>query len=109
MLSIRDAVSTTRVPYPNCGHAELGEPTSVLRCVRDAVLAGRPAEMTETLFGTEGGEILRVYRFAGAGAIQLYQRFEGAWITQPGSMIIGPGEDTWSFEPWDVPEGSTHL
>ncbi len=102
-------VIAARDPYPSCGHAEDGQTASVGRCFRDLVLAGRPVEMTETLFGTEGGEVLRLYRFAGAGAIRMYQRFEGDWMTQPGSMIIGPGLDTWSFEPWDVPEASTRL
>ncbi len=92
-----------RTPYPFCGRAELGDPPEVDGCFRDAVLAGRPAEMIERVYGTEGGVILRLYRFAGHGAIIGYQHGEGRWIRQFGTMLLSNYEAHWDMGPWDQP------
>lgn len=89
-----------RTAYPYCGRAEIGQPESVMGCFRDAVLAGRRAELLERVFGTEGGEITRLYRFDGRGALLIYQYSDGGWFRQAGSMILGFTPGAFDFEPW---------
>jgi hypothetical protein len=90
-----------RTPYPYCGTAQLSDPPTVAKCFRDAVLAGRPAEMVEHLFATEGGAILWLSRYSGHGAIVRYERYAGQWIRQSGAMYLGIDDGTFDFEPWD--------
>jgi hypothetical protein len=89
-----------RTPFPFCGHAEVGRPEAVTLCFRDAVIAGSAVEMIERVFGTEGGEILDLYRYDGHGPVILYERDGNTWHRQEGSMIMGPTPPTWAFEPW---------
>lgn len=100
-----------REPYPYCGRAELGEPPEVDACFRAAVLEGRPAEMIDQVYGTEGGAILRIYRYDGAGRITMFQHDQSAngldgttkdaWGVVEGSMILGITPAAWDFDPWD--------
>jgi hypothetical protein len=98
----------SRTPLPYCGRAEVGAPPEVAGCFRDAVLAGRRAEMIERVHGTEGGEILWIDRFDGAGPIVRYvrDRTSGSaiWHRSEGTMILGTTELTWDFDPWDRSE-----
>lgn len=98
-----------RDPYPYCGQAEMGEPSEVDACFRAAVLDGRPAEMIDKLYGTEGGAILRIYRFDGSGRIKMFQHDGNAngdgstndvWRIVEGSMILGITTSAWDFDPW---------
>ncbi len=91
-----------RTPYPFCGRAELGDPPSVIACFRDAVLAGRPAEMIQRVYGTEGGVLLQVFRFSGRGAIVRYLRGEGHWSRQFGTLSLSSDATGWSMSPWDM-------
>lgn len=90
----------TRTPYPFCGSAELGDPSSALGCSRDAVLAGRPAELIDHVYGTEGGAITWLYRFDGQGALVRYSYDAGRWLRQAGTMILGITPTTRDFDPW---------
>lgn len=69
-------------------------------CFQAAVLAGRPAELLDRVYGTEGGEITLLYRFDGRGAILRYSQDSGEWLRQAGSMNLGVTPDMWSFDPW---------
>jgi len=98
-----------REPYPFCGRAEFGDPPEVLGCFRDAVLAGRPAELIDQLYGTEGGELLWIYRYGGHGRLIRYQhdqtvaddgRTVDAWGRSEGAMILGITQLAWDFDPW---------
>ena len=89
-----------RDPYPFCGRAEIGEPSSVLGCFRDAVLTGRKAEMINRVYGTEGGEILWIYRYDGAGRLRRFQQDGTNWAMNEGAMILGITPQTWDFDPW---------
>jgi hypothetical protein len=89
-----------RTPYPYCGEADLGQPETVTGCFRDAVLSGRPAEFIDNLVATEGGEIIRLYRFDGRGALWIYQGSDEGWFRQPGSMTLGYTPGAFDFEPW---------
>ena len=91
-----------REAYPFCGRAELGHPPEVLGCFRDAVLAGRAAEMIQVLYGTEGGQILRIYRYGGTGRLVFYQREGRTWRRVEGAMILGITPAAWSVDPWTV-------
>jgi hypothetical protein len=91
-----------RVPYPFCGAEQLGDPASVMACFRDAVLAGRAAEMLHNP-GVEG-DVTAVYRFDGHGAIRWYRFDNGAWWRLDGTMILGITPAAWSFELWDGTE-----
>ncbi len=86
--------------YPFCGTALVNDPPSVLGCFRDSVLAGRPAAMFQHLYGTEGDELLRLYRFDGGGPVVRYQRDGTAWRRSEGAMILGITPLTWNFDPW---------
>ncbi len=99
-----------REPYPYCGRADVGDPPEVLGCFRSAVLAGRPAEMIERAYGTEGGPIVMIYRYAGQGRVILLRhdnsvdangRAADEWWRDEGAVILGITPLTWSFEPWD--------
>ena len=98
-----------RDPYPFCGRAEIGDPPEVVGCFRDAVLAGRKAEMIERVYGTEGGEMLWIYRYDGSGRLVRYshdQTISGdggsadSWGRSEGAMILGITPLTWDFDPW---------
>jgi hypothetical protein len=91
---------TARVPYPFCGKADLGDPTTTLGCFRDAVVAGRPAELVQTVFGTEGGTLTWLYRFDGRGAVTRYAGSDGKWQRQSGTLILGITPLAWDFDPW---------
>ena len=93
-----------RTAYPFCGMAELGFPESVVGCFRDAVLEGRPAELIERLVATEGGGVIRLYRFDGRGALLMHQRSDGHWFSQAGSMMLGFTPGAFDFDPWPAPE-----
>ena len=88
-----------RAALPFCGHAEVGAPESVRACFRNAVLQGRPAEMIEQDYGTEGDPVLLVIRTTGAGAVVQYLGTAGTWRRQFGAMTLGIIASAWSFEP----------
>ncbi len=97
-----------RTPYPFCGRSELDTPLSVSRCFREAVLAGRPVEMIETVYGTEGGAILQIDRYDGKGRIIQYQHDQSMngdgtatdhWGRNEGAMMLNESV-FWEFEPW---------
>ena len=73
-------------------------------CFRDAVLAGRVAELVENVSGTEGGAITWLFRFNGRGAISRYAGSGGHWSRQSGSMILGITPLIWDFDPWSGTE-----
>ena len=71
------------------------------------MLAGRTAEMIERVYGTEGGEMLWIYRYDGQGRLIRYYhdqtaggdgRTVDAWGRSEGAMILGitpsPGTST---------------
>jgi hypothetical protein len=98
-----------RTPYPFCGRAVINDPPSVATCFRNAVLAGRPVEMIETVYGTEGGAILRIDRYDGNGRIIQYQHDQSVngdgtaadqWLRNEGAMILLPNSFAWDFTPW---------
>lgn len=98
-----------RDPYPFCGMAEIGDPPQVLGCFRDAVLAGRRAEMIQRLFGTEGGELLVIYRYDGQGRLVAYEHNQtvggdgqtaDTWRRAEGAMILGITSQSWDIETW---------
>jgi hypothetical protein len=99
-----------RTPFPWCGRAEVGEPPEVAGCFRAAVLDGRPAEMIEQVYGTEGGPVLWIYRYDGHGRIVRFQHDTSvngdgsradSWSRSEGAMILGIDSSGWSFEPWE--------
>ena len=105
-LSDRDA-------YPYCGRAELGDQPEVLGCFRDAVLAGRPAEMIQRVYGTEGGEILWIYRYDGQGRLIRYAhdtsvtgdgQATDTWSRTEGAIVLGISPWGWDFDPWSATE-----
>lgn len=89
-----------RAPLPYCGRAEVGLPASTMGCFRRAILSGRPAEIDQQLFGTEGGSVVAIDRYAGGGAVVHYLEADGAWHRQTGSIVLGVEPDGWSFVPW---------
>ncbi len=89
-----------RDPYPFCGRAEMDAPPAVLACFRDALLSGRKAEMINRVYGTEGGEILWIYRYDGDGRLVRYQQDGLSWHSNEGAMILGITPQTWDFDPW---------
>jgi hypothetical protein len=93
-----------RQAYPFCGRVETGSPEILTACFRTWVLLGQPVELLEVVHGTEGGAITWLFRYDGRGAITRYAGDAGGWQRQFGSMILGPGPDTWDFEGWS--EGS---
>jgi hypothetical protein len=94
-----------RTPLPFCGFAEMGEPPPAKLCFLAAVLAGRPAEIVETFYGTEGGTITRVSRFEGFGAVVAYQNSVDAqaqslpWYRQLNWLHLGVAPENWNLEP----------
>jgi hypothetical protein len=114
-LSLKDAPREVarREPYPYCGRAEVGEPPSVTLCFRDAVLAGRPAEVIDRGYGTEGGEVLLITRFDGDGPLILYMHDQSVggdgtiadrWLRYEGGMILGVTPSSWDFYGWSHAE-----
>lgn len=98
-----------RSALPYCGRSELGDPPEVAGCFRDAVLDGRAAEVIDLAFGTEGGDLLRIYRFDGTGPLVVYvhdQTVDGdgrqadAWRRSEGALILGITPSAWGFDPW---------
>jgi hypothetical protein len=75
-----------------------------MACFRDAVLAGRAAEMLHHP-GIEG-DVTAVYRFDGHGAIHWYRFDSGvsAWWRLDGTMSLGITPASWSFELWEGTE-----
>ena len=76
----------------------------MLACFRDSVLLGRPAEAVIASFGTEGGEVLDIVRFAGEGALTRYRKADGRWVRQNGSLVLDPPAGSWAFAAWDAGE-----
>lgn len=105
MVAGAPAEVRARIPLPFCGSAEIGEPPAVMRCFLAAVLAGRPAEIVETFYGTEGGTITVVSRFTGSGAIVTYRNSVDAqaqslpWYRQLNRLSLGVAPEHWSNEP----------
>lgn len=91
---------TRRVPYPFCGRIEIGDPPQVLGCFRDAVLTGRRAELVQRLYGTEGGEVLRIFRYEGSGRVTCDQRVATVWRRIEGAMVLGITPLAWDLDPW---------
>jgi hypothetical protein len=95
----------SRKSLPFCGASEMGEGPEVSRCFLAAVLAGRPAEMTDLQHGTEGGSSLQIARFGGVGPVVVYQQHlddqgrTGPWFRQLARVIIGSDGNGWSPEP----------
>jgi hypothetical protein len=98
-----------REPYPYCGWAVLDDPLEPLRCFRDAVLAGRRAEVIRTFLGFEGGTWLSIYRYDGHGRIVEYYhnqtaRLDGllndTWGRLEGAMNLGITPFHWDFVHW---------
>jgi hypothetical protein len=98
-----------RDPYPFCGRAESGHPTSVVSCFRNALLAGSRVEMIEGFNGTEGGGLLAIFRYAGHGRLSSYQHDEtttgdgrrtDTWRRADGAMVLGTASGSWDFDPW---------
>lgn len=96
------AAVASRSAYPYCGRATFDTPQQVLTCFRDSVLLGLPAEAIKASFGTEGGEVIEIVRFAGRGAISRFQQADGRWVFQHGSLILGVPGGSWAFDPWDA-------
>jgi len=96
----------TRQPLPYCGHSELGRPPAIPQCFLAAVLSGRPAEVIDTRFGTEGGASLQVARFMGTGPIDSWElgldsngRATG-WFHVPSALVLGEKPEDWSLVPF---------
>lgn len=94
------ATVANRTPYPNCGQATMGEPPRIVGCFRAAVLLGRRSEMSEDVVGTEGGQILWLYRYDVDNPVTRFQRAGGAWTVQPGALLLGVDAASWNFDPW---------
>jgi len=92
----------SRSPLPSCGRATLADPRLGLACFRSSVLLGKRAEIIREAPATDGGVVIEVIRFDGAGAITRYQRTDARWIKQLGGIVLGPTEETWDFDPWDA-------
>jgi hypothetical protein len=99
-----------RDPHPFCGRADVGQPSDVIRCFRAAVLEGRPVEMIEQARGTEGGEVLWIYRYDGDGRLVRFthdQTVNGdgsmadEWSRAEGAMVLGIDAWGWDFDPWN--------
>jgi hypothetical protein len=87
-----------REPFPYCGATDAADPDSpdlrVAACFLDAVLAGRPAEAIHTVYGTEGGSITQLDRFAGTGAVVRFEREGHApWTRRQGLINLGATRD----------------
>jgi hypothetical protein len=72
-----------RPAYPLCGteHAPMGGPydEAARTCFLTGVLAGSPVEFASLGAGTEGGPFVSLYRFAGAGGVQVVSGEGDAW------------------------------
>ncbi len=95
-----------RKPLPFCGHSVLNRPAGIPRCFLAAVLAGRPAEVIDTQFGTEGGKTLQVARSSGSGSIEAWHldvdvngRPTG-WYHVPSALVLGSRAEDWSLVPF---------
>lgn len=93
-------VLATRTPYPFCGTTTDQGPPDIANCFLSGVLEGRPVEMVDRSFGIEGGMVISIYRFDGAGAIHSIVSVEHRWIRVDGGVIINPGGAGWSFDSW---------
>ncbi len=97
----------TREPAPFCGRFEFETPEDVPICFLAAVLAGRPAEAVEAVYGTEGGQTIVLWRFSGTGSVAYYSRgidanaVVGGWYAQRASVSMGVEPAWWSAEPID--------
>jgi len=73
-----------RPAYPLCGQekAPMGGPYDEAgrRCFLTGVLAGSPVEFATLGAGTEGGGIVRLYRYAGTGGIEFLTAEDGSWL-----------------------------
>lgn len=99
-LPAAPAAIAARSAYPYCGRASNEVPLEVFACFRNSVVSGKRAEAVIVSFGTEGNEVIDLFRFDGVGAITRYQWSAGDWVHERGGMILGPREGTWSFDPW---------
>lgn len=93
-----------RAPYPYCGEQGPGESNAKLGCFLDNVLFGQPVEVILRIAGVEGGEVVRLYRFADHGAVIRYQLAEDVWTRQAGALLLGGSDGGWDFDPWDPGE-----
>lgn len=103
-VGLAPAEVSNRTPYPYCGRTTYDLPQDVITCFRDSVLLGSHVEAIQVTFGTEGGEVLDIVRFDGAGALTRYRQAEGAWFRQRGGLILGIPGASWTFVPWDKGE-----
>ena len=73
-----------RPAYPLCGteHAPMGGPYDERgrACFLTGVLAGSSVEFASLGTGTEGGAVVTLYRFGGAGGIELVTGEGGTWM-----------------------------
>jgi hypothetical protein len=92
-----------REAYPSCGHQGFDDASRGL-CFPAAVLAGRPAERSATVYGTEGGEGIVVDRFSGSGSINVFSRHidanavVGAWYGYGAALVLGADPLLWTVE-----------
>ena len=95
---------TNREPFPNCGHIDMGEPPGP--CFLAQFLHGLPAELSMTVYGTEGGEGLELFRFTGSGSIVVYSRHidsnavVSGWYSYQGPLSMSI-ESYWGVEQLD--------
>jgi hypothetical protein len=102
-LPMAPAELMDREAYPFCGHQSFDDAARDL-CFPAAVLAGRPAERSATVYGTEGGEGIVVQRFSGSGSIDVYARHidanavVGGWYGYGAALVLGADPLTWTIE-----------
>jgi hypothetical protein len=87
----------TRDPLPHCGHR--GDRPADL-CFTAAVLSGRPAEVLDHGYPTEGGaRITFVYRFTGIGTVSEITHSEGSddWTERGGFHLLATDRVVWGF------------
>lgn len=101
-----------RTAYPLCGEEQtpMGGPydETARSCFLHGVLAGSPVEFASVGAGTEGGQYVNVYRYAGTGGIELVTGEGGRWSRRytgigeaGGGLVFETGG--MSTAPQDVP------
>ena len=86
-------------PLPSCGETEFDQPADRHACFRDAVLAGRPAELLEHTPRPKG---LRSCGWTASTAMVRCcgTRNSGSWSRTAGALILEAATGGWSFDPW---------